>query len=172
MQRDQSMHRVNHQIRISQIRVIGPEGEQLGIMSPDEGREIAAEAGFDLVEVAPGARPPVCRIMDYGKFRYEQSKKASKTKAARVEVKTITLRPKTDTHDLETKVTKARGFLEKGDRVKLVMRLRGREHAHKALWYEKMAKILDTMKDLGVVTQQPKDEGRTIAAMMEPHNED
>ncbi len=170
-QRPADMHRVNHQIRISQIRVIGPEGEQLGMMTPDEGREIAAEHGLDLVEVAARANPPVCRIMDYGKFRYEQSKKEARAKAARVEIKTITLRPKTDTHDLETKVNQARKFLEKGDRVKFVMRLRGREHAHKDLWYEKMNSILDSMKDVGVVTQTPRDEGRTIIASIEPHAE-
>jgi translation initiation factor IF-3 len=162
------MHRINHQIRIAQIRVIGAEGEQLGIMTPDQGRELAEEAGLDLVEVAPQAVPPVCRIMDYGKFRYEQSKKASAAKSARVEVKTITLRPKTDTHDLETKTSQARGFLEKGDHVKFVMRLRGREHAHAALWYEKMNALLDSLKDVAQVTQRPRDEGRTITSMAAP----
>jgi len=161
-------HRVNYQIRVPQIRVIGPKGEQLGIMSPDEGREIAAENDLDLVEVAPQAAPPVCRIMDYGKYRYEQSKKSAAAKSAKVEVKTITLRPKTDTHDLETKTRNARQFLEKGDRVKFVMRIRGREHAHKGLWYEKLATILDALTDIANITQTPRDEGRTITAMMEP----
>ncbi len=151
-----------------QIRVIGPEGEQLGIMTPDEGRDIAGEHGLDLVEVAARANPPVCRIMDYGKFKYEQSKKASQAKSSKVELKTITMRPKTDTHDLETKLKKARGFIEKGDRVKFVMRLRGREHAHKDLWYEKMDRILGLLKDIATVTQRPQDEGRTITATVEP----
>jgi translation initiation factor IF-3 len=162
------MHRINHQIRISQIRVIGADGEQLGIMTPDQGRDIAEEAGLDLVEVAPQAAPPVCRIMDYGKFRYEQSKKASASKATQVEVKTITLRPKTDTHDLETKIAHARGFIDKGDHVKLVMRLRGREHAHTMLWIEKLNRVLDAMKDIAQVTQRPREEGRTITAMAAP----
>lgn len=161
-------HRVNYQIRVPQIRVIGAEGEQLGIMTPDEGREIAQEAGLDLVEVAPTAQPPVCRIMDYGKFRYEQSKRSAAAKSAKVELKTITLRPKTDTHDIETKTRNIRAFLEKGDRVKLVMRLRGRENAHKDLWYQKMESLLEAVKDLASVAQPPRDEGRTITALLEP----
>jgi translation initiation factor IF-3 len=161
-------HRVNRQIRVPQIRVIGAEGEQLGIMSPDEAREIANDAGLDLVEVAPRAVPPVCKIMDYGRFRYEQSKKASSAKSAKVEIKTITLRPKTDTHDLETKITQARGFIERGDRVKLVMRLRGRENAHKELWFGKMDAIINALVDIATCTQRPRDEGRTITANLEP----
>ena len=163
-----NQHRINRHIRVPQIRVIGPEGDQLGIMTPDEARDIAAEHGLDLVEVADRARPPVCKIMDYGKFKYEQSKKASASKSARVEVKTITMRPKTDTHDLDTKIAQARKFLAKGDRVKFVMRLRGREHAHKPLWYEKMATILAGLEDVATVTQRPQDEGRTISASVEP----
>lgn len=162
------MHRVNHQIRFPQVRVIGVDGEQLGIMSPDEARDIAANEGLDLVEVAPQARPPVCRIMDYGKFRYETSKRASAQKAARVEVKTITLRPKTDSHDLETKIKQARGFLAKGDRVKFVMRMRGRERAHTAMWFEKLNGILASIEDVATVSQRPAEEGRTIVAAVEP----
>ena len=164
----QGMHRVNHQIRIPSIRVIGPAGEQLGIMSPDEAREIAAEHGLDLVEVAERARPPVCKVMDYGKFRYQQSKKASAAKSARVEVKMITLRPKTDTHDLETKIRKAREFLENGDRVKFVMRLRGREHAHVDIYGAKLAEIVSQVADIANVVARPAMEGRTITASVEP----
>lgn len=164
----QSPHRVNHQIRIREIRVIGGDGEQLGIMSPDEARDIAEESGLDLVEVAPNARPPVCRIMDYGKFRYEQSKKASASKSSRVELKEVRMRPKTDTHDLETKVRMARKFLEKGDRVKFVMRMRGREQAHTGLWISKLSEVIDAMSDVCTVTQRPKIEGRTITATVEP----
>ncbi len=163
-------HRVNRQIRVPQIRVIGAEGEQLGIMSPDEARDIANESGLDLVEVAPRAVPPVCKIMDYGRFRYEQSKKASSAKAAKVEVKTITLRPKTDTHDLDTKISQARAFIERGDRVKFVMRLRGRENAHKELWFGKMDTIINALLDISTCTQRPRDEGRTITALIEPQS--
>jgi translation initiation factor IF-3 len=120
------------------------------------------------VEVAPGAIPPVCKIMDYGKFRYETSKKASQAKATRVELKTITLRPKTDTHDLETKITQARGFIDRGDRVKLVMRLRGRENAHKDLWFGKMDAIINALVDIAACTQRPREEGKTITASLEP----
>ena len=162
------MHRINHQIRISQIRVIGIDGEQLGIMTPDEGRHIAQDAGVDLVEVAPKAMPPVCRIMDYGKFRYELSKKESKSKATRVELKTITLRPKTDTHDLETKLNQARGFIEKGDRVKFVMRMRGRESSHMNLWIEKMNLMVQAMSDVAESAGQPQPEGRTLTVTIEP----
>ena len=148
--------------------MIGAEGEQLGIMTPDEARDLAEDAGLDLVEVAARANPPVCRIMDYGKYKYEQSKKQSNSKVSKVELKTITMRPKTDTHDIETKVRRAREFLAKGDRVKFVMRLRGREHAHKDLWFEKLSGILDGLADVSNVSQRPQEEGRTITASVEP----
>ncbi len=148
--------------------MIGAEGEQLGIMTPDEARDLAEEAGLDLVEVAARANPPVCRIMDYGKYKYEQSKKQSGSKVSKVELKTITMRPKTDTHDNETKTRRAREFLAKGDRVKFVMRLRGREHAHKDLWFIKLSTILESLSDVSTVSQRPQEEGRTITASVEP----
>ena len=161
-------HRINHQIRIAQILVIGADGEQLGIMTPDEAREIAEEASLDLVELVPNARPPVCRIMDYGKHKYEESKKA-RTRGTRVEVKTITLRPKTDTHDMNTKLSQARKFLEKGDRVKFVMRMRGREQAHTDMWEERMVReVVEQLEDIATVVAAPRQEGRTITAMVEP----
>ena len=127
-------HRVNREIRFPTIRVIGAEGEQLGIMTPDEAREIADRDGMDLVGVAPEARPPVCKIMDYGRFRYNESKRNKPQKTAKT--KTIKLRPKTDDHDLEFKLNMARKFLAAGDRVKFVMRLRGRENAYIDRWVE------------------------------------
>ncbi|MDX9724548.1 MAG: translation initiation factor IF-3 [Myxococcota bacterium] len=166
----ENQYRINHQIRIPQIRVIGPEGDQLGLMSPDEARAIAEEQGLDLVEVAPKAKPPVCRIMDYGKFRYEQSKKAAASKAARVDLKTLRMRPKTDTHDLETLVRKARGFLEKGDRVRFVMRLRGREQSHCDLWIKKLGEVMTELGDIATVVQTPRLEGRMITATVEPQS--
>jgi len=161
-------HRVNHQIRVPQIRVIGPEGAQLGIMSPRDALEIARDSGLDLVEVAPRARPPVCRILDYGKFRYEQSKKSS-AKSTKVSVKEVRLRPKTDTHDLETKLKRATTFLSKGDRVKLVMRMRGRELAHTGLWVEKVREFIQALGDIAIVVAHPRNEGRAISAMIEPN---
>lgn len=164
-------HRINHQIRVPQIRVIGPEGAQLGIMTPKEALTIAQDSGLDLVEVAPQARPPVCRILDYGKFRYEQAKKTSASKASRVAVKELRLRPKTDTHDVETKVKQATGFLIKGDRVKFVMRMRGREIAHRDLWIEKMHEIMVALKEISTIVSSPRSDGRMITAMLEPNRE-
>ena len=160
-------HRVNRQIRFPQIRVIDPEGKQLGIMTPDEARRMAEEQGLDLVEVAPQARPPVCRIMDYGKFRYDQSKKKDHSK--QTVVKTITLRPKTDDHDLETKLSQAGKFLSKGNKVRFVMRMRGRERAHLDLWVSKLAEIIQRMEPgTFTVSSTPRAEGRAIVAMIDP----
>lgn len=159
--------RINHQIRIPRILVIDQHGTKLGEMSPEEGRELADTAGLDLVEVVPSARPPVCRIMDYGKHKYEESKK-QRSRPARTEIKTITLRPKTDTHDLETKLAHARKFLEGGHRVKFVMRMRGREQAHIDMWEVKMAEIVSALNTIAQVVSSPRLEGRTITAMVEP----
>ncbi|MBN1944904.1 MAG: translation initiation factor IF-3 [Bradymonadales bacterium] len=160
-------HRINHQIRFPQIRVIGPDGSQLGIMTPDEGRRMAEESGLDLVEVAAAARPPVCRIMDFGKFRYDQSKKKDHSK--QVVVKTITLRPKTDDHDLATKLSQTTKFLEKGNKVRFVMRMRGREHAHADLWINKLRDIIDRLPPgTYTVSLTARLEGRNIVAMVDP----
>jgi len=157
---------VNREIRFPSIRVIGPEGEQLGVMSPDEARQIAGDSGLDLVEVAPEARPPVCKIMDYGKFRYEMSKRTKPQKTAKL--KTIKLRPKTGDHDLETKLGHARKFLAEGDRVKFVMRLRGRENAYIERWCEVLIKDLEALNDAGHMSVRPRPEGRAIIAQYDP----
>jgi translation initiation factor IF-3 len=146
--------------------VIGAKGEQLGVMSPDEAREIADESGLDLVEVAPEARPPVCRVMDYGKYKYELSKKAKPQKTAKL--KTIKLRPKTDGHDLKTKLNQARKFLGEGDRVRFVMRLRGREAAYKDRWCQLLSKELEALLDAATVSLAPQAEGRAVVAQMDP----
>lgn len=159
-------HRVNREIRFPTIRVISSDGEQLGIMSPDEARRIAGEQGLDLVEVAPEARPPVCKIMDYGKYRYELSKKAKPQKTAKL--KTIKLRPKTDDHDLATKFNHARKFLADGDRVRFVMRLRGRENAYIERWCEGLVQDLEKLADAGTLSVKPKAEGRAIVAQIDP----
>jgi len=157
---------VNNEIRFHSVRVIGPEGEQLGIMHPDEGRRIAGENGLDLVEVAPEARPPVCKIMDYGKYRYEISKRTKPQKTAKL--KTIKLRPKTDDHDLATKFNRARKFLADGDRVKFVMRLRGREAAYIDRWCQMLSQELATLEDAGNISLQPQREGRAVVAQLDP----
>ena len=157
---------MNREIRIPTIRVIGDDGEQLGIMSPDEARRIAADRGLDLVEIAPEARPPVCKIMDYGKFRYEASKRTKPQKTAKT--KTIKMRPKTDGHDIETKFNQARKFLAEGDRVKFVMRLRGRENAYIDRWCESLGRELEALKDAGTLSQKPHQEGRAVVAQLDP----
>jgi translation initiation factor IF-3 len=159
-------HRVNLEIRIPSIRVIGPEGEQLGIMTPEEARGIANDKSLDLVEVAPDARPPVCKIMDYGKYRYELSKKSKPQRTAKL--KTIKLRPKTGDHDLEFKIAQARKFLTEGDRVKFVMRLRGRENAYIDRWCDALTKDLEVLNDSGHLSQKPHQEGRAVVAQVDP----
>ena len=138
-------------------------------MTPEEGRRVAEEAGLDIVEVAPQARPPVCRVMDYGKFRYDQSKKKDHSK--QTIVKTITLRPKTDSHDLETKLRQASKFLGEGNKVRFVMRMRGRERAHVHMWVEKLNKIILQLDPATFsMVQRPRPEGRAIIAMVDPVN--
>ena len=163
-----NQYRINHQIRIPQILVIGPDGDKLGVMSPDDARAIASDHGLDLVEVAPTAKPPVCRIMDFGKFRYEQAKKAVASKATRIDLKELRLRPKTDAHDMETMVRKAKGFIAHGDRVRLVMRLRGREQTHAELWQGKLEEIVAMFKDCAQIAQPTRVEGKMITATIEP----
>lgn len=161
-------HRINHRIRFPQIRVIDPEGNALGVMSPDEGRDKAREHGLDLVEVSPNARPPVCKIMDYGKFKYERSK-AKSNKSNGPSLKTVQVRPKTDTHDLETKLQRARKFLKRGDKVKLVMRLRGRERGYPQRWITMMGDhFRDHLADIAKITSRPTQQGRMISMMVEP----
>jgi len=135
-------------------------------MSPDDARRVAQDLGLDLVEVAPEARPPVCKIMDYGKYRYELSKKSKPQKTAKL--KTIKLRPKTGDHDLETKFNHARKFLADGDRVKFVMRLRGRENAYIERWCEVLLKELEVLNDAGHMSLRPRPEGRAIIAQYDP----
>lgn len=161
-------HRVNRRIRISPVRVIDPDGEQLGVMPTDEARSRAEDLGLDLVEVAPNARPPVCRIMDYGKFRYDQQKKAAANKSARVELKTVRLRPKIEEHDLDTKLRKVKSFLDSGNPVRFVMRLRGREHGYTNRWVDLMEDILEKIEQEIVVKARPAVEGRAITATIEP----
>ncbi len=161
-------HRINEHIRIPKIRVVDDEGDQLGIMTPDRARLIARDRGLDLVEVAPNARPPVCRIMDYGKFRYEQSKRKSAAKSHTQQLKIVQLRPKTDTHDLETKLRRAKSFLRKGDKVRLVMRLRGRERGLVHRWKAQMRELVESLGDLARTSGPPRAEGRAVSILLEP----
>ena len=158
--------RINHQIRIAQIMVVDENGQQLGVMSPMEGRRIADDRGLDLVEVAPNARPPVCRIMDYGRFRYEQKK--SQKKQQQVQTKILKLRPKTDQHDLQTKLRHARRFLEAGNRVRFVVRMRGRERAVTDRWIEQLVDLTNQLEDIGVPIGKPALEGGGVTSTIEP----
>ena len=162
--------RRNEQIRARELRVIGPEGEQLGILGRNEAIAMAKEHGLDLVEVAATADPPVCRVMDYGKFKYETQKKKQEAKKRQtvVQIKEIKVRPKTDDHDFETKVRHIKRFLEDGDRVKVTVFFRGREIVHKDRGLSILERVIADTKDVGKVEQEPRAEGRTLQMLLTP----
>jgi len=163
--------RVNDQIKISPLRVIGTDGEQLGIMERDEALRVAEEAGLDLVEVAPNARPPVCRIMDFGKFKYQQAKRSHKSKARShaVRQKEIRVRPKTEAHDLAFKIRRARDFLEDGDKVMVNMLFRGRELSHLDFAAQNMQAFVEGVSDIASVERGPSREGRRMILVLTPN---
>jgi len=152
------------------VRVLDMEGQQLGVISLTEALAEAAKAGLDLVEVSPTAAPPVCRIMDYGKFRYQQSKKVQVSKKSQtvIQVKEIRLRPKTEEHDLEVKIKHVRKFLEQHNKVKISMMFRGREIAYTDIGRKIMEDIKNTLADGCVIDQQPKLEGRNMIMIVSP----
>ena len=155
---------INEQIRDKEIRLIGESGEQLGIMSSREALKLAEEAGLDLVKIAPTAKLPVCKIVDYGKYRYELARKEkdAKRKQKVIEVKEIRMSPNIDTNDLNTKVGAARKFLEKGNRVKVTLRFRGREMAHMSTSKHILDDFAQMLSDIAVVEKMPKVEGRSM----------
>ena len=159
---------INEQIRDREVRVIGQDGEQLGIMSSREAMRIAEEAGLDLVKIAPTAKPPVCKIVDYGKFRYEQTRKEKEAKKKQriIDVKEIRLSPNIDTNDLNTKVNAARKFLSKGDKVKVTLRFRGLEMAHMANSKHILDDVAQQLSDVAVVEKAPKVEGRSMTMFL------
>ena len=159
---------INEQIRDKEVRVIGEDGEQLGVMDIAEARRLADEAGVDLVKIAPNAKPPVCRIVDYGKFKYEQTRKEkdAKKKQKVVEIKEIRLSPNIDTNDLNTKTANARKFLEKGNRVKVTLRFRGREMAHMAQSKHILDDFAEALADIATVDKAPKVEGRAMSMFL------
>ncbi len=162
--------RVNEQIRISPIRLIGAEGEQIGIVSLDQARERADETGLDLVEVAPEARPPVVKLMDYGKFKYEEARaaKEARKKQHTVHVKEVKFRPGIEDHDYAFKVRHARRFLEEGNKVKLTMRFRGRQVTHAGLGRDVLVRVTQDLQDVGKVESQPSFEGRIMSMVLAP----
>lgn len=159
---------INEQIRDKEVRVIGEDGEQLGIMSSRDALKLAEEAGVDLVKIAPTAKPPVCRIVDYGKFKYEQTRKEkeAKKKQKTVEIKEIRLSPNIDTNDLNTKINAARKFIGKGDRVKITLRFRGREMAHMNTSKHILDDFAEALSDIAVVDKAPKVEGRSMTMFL------
>ena len=159
---------INEQIRDKEVRVIGENGEQLGIMSSKEAQALADEAGVDLVKIAPTAQPPVCRIVDYGKFKYEQMKreKEAKKKQHVVEIKEIRLTPNIETNDLNTKINAARKFLKEGDRVKVTLRFRGREMAHMQTSKHILDDFAEGLADAAVIEKAPKVEGRSMTMFL------
>jgi translation initiation factor IF-3 len=151
--------------------LIGHEGEQLGVMPPEEAIALAREVGLDLVEVAPGASPPVCRIMDYGRYKYEQKKKAGKSKGHSASLKEIKMRPRTDQHDLEFKLKNARKFLMEGDKVKITVMFRGREIVHRDLGHQQLRVVQKLLGNLAAVENPPRMEGRFLSMIMVPNRE-
>jgi translation initiation factor IF-3 len=157
-------------IRAREVRVIDPDGNQVGVIPIDRALAAAADFGLDLVEVSPNANPPVCKIMDYGRYKYEQTKKQqeAKKKQATFQVKEIKLRPKTEEHDLQTKISHIKKFLGKKDKVKVTVMFRGREIALSNRGRELLQLIVERLEDIAIVEQPPKFEGRTMIMVLSP----
>lgn len=159
---------INEQIRDKEVRVIGTDGEQLGVMDTKEAKRLAEEAGVDLIKIAPTAKPPVCKIMDYGKYKYEQTRreKENKKKQKTIETKEVRLSPNIDTNDLNTKANMARKFLTKGDKVKVTLRFRGRELAHVDSSKAILDEFAELLQDVAVVDKPAKLEGRSMVMFL------
>ncbi|HTM63660.1 MAG TPA: translation initiation factor IF-3 [Gammaproteobacteria bacterium] len=162
--------RVNDEIRVPEVRLIGAEGEQLGVVSVREALRMSEESGQDLVEVSPEAKPPVCRIMDYGKFKFQMSKRkaAAKKKQKQIQIKEIKLRPATEEADYQVKLRSIQKFLEAGDKAKVTIRFRGREMSHPELGMQLLQRMVAELNDVGAVEQHPKFEGRQIVMVLGP----
>ena len=163
--------RINERIRVPEVRLVGPNGETVGIVPTDQALKLAQEADLDLVEVAPTARPPVCKLMDYGKFKYENAQKAREARRnqTNVIIKEMKLRPKIDQHDYETKKGHVVRFLKAGDKVKITIMFRGREQHRPELGYRLLQKLAEDVTDLGFVESAPKQDGRNMIMVLGPH---
>lgn len=161
---------MNDRIRSAEIRLIGADGENIGIVTPARAMAMAAEAGLDLVEISPNAEPPVCKIMDFGKFKYEQQKREAEARKKQkiIEIKEIKFRPGTDTHDYGVKMRSVLKFLDEGDKVKVTLRFRGREMAHQDLGLELLNRVAGDVGDAGKVESMPRLEGRQMVMMIGP----
>jgi translation initiation factor IF-3 len=162
--------RINDRIRAPEIRLIGADGENVGVIHPREALAMAESAGLDLVEISPNADPPVCKIMDYGKFKYEQQKKAAEARKNQkiIEIKEVKFRPNIDDHDYDVKMRGVRKFLEEGDKVKVTLRFRGREMAHMELGAKLLNRVADDVNGMGKVESMPKLEGRQMVMVIGP----
>jgi translation initiation factor IF-3 len=162
--------RINERIRAPEIRLIGAEGENIGVITPAKALDLAIEAGLDLVEISPNATPPVCKIMDFGKFKYEQQKRESEARKKQkiIEIKEVKFRPGTDVHDYEVKMRNVIKFLENGDKVKVTLRFRGREMAHQDLGRQLLERVAEDVKEIGKIENMPKMEGRQMIMMIGP----
>lgn len=167
---DKDEHRVNERIRVPQVRLIDQNGGQVGVVDTRRALQMARDAGLDLMEVAPNARPPVCKILDYGKYKYEQKKKEAQARKNQViiKVKEVQFRPGTDTHDREVKYRNVRSFLEEGDKAKITVMFRGREVAHAENGMEIMKELIERMKDIGEPESPPKMEGKKMIMVIAP----
>ena len=162
--------RVNDKIRSNEIRLIGADGENVGVVTPANAMQMADDAGLDLVEISPNANPPVCKIMDFGKFKYEQQKRESEARKKQkiIEVKEVKFRPNTDVHDYDVKMRNVFKFLENGDKVKVTLRFRGREMAHQNLGRQLLERVANDTKEVGRIENMPKMEGRQMIMMVGP----
>jgi translation initiation factor IF-3 len=162
--------RVNGRIRAPEIRLIGAEGENLGVVDPRKAMQLAEEVGLDLVEISPNAEPPVCKIMDFGKYKYETQKREAEARKKQkiIEIKEIKFRPGTDKHDYDVKMRNVLKFLEEGDKVKITLRFRGREMAHQELGLELLNRVADDVKEVAKIENMPKLEGRQMVMMIAP----
>ena len=160
--------RINERIRIREVRLVDDEGKQVGVVPTEQALQMAQEKGLDLVEVAPNVRPPVCKIMDFGKYKYEQNKKAheSKVKQHKTKLKTVRLRPKTDPHILELRVNQSRDFLTRGDKVQVMILFRGREMAHQDIGVTQCHVVAKRLEDIAKVEQSPRTEGRRMTMLL------
>jgi translation initiation factor IF-3 len=161
---------VNDRIRGGEIRLIGPDGENVGVVTPSRALAMAEEAGLDLVEISPTAVPPVCKIMDYGKYKYEQQKREAEARKKQhiIEIKEIKFRPGTDDHDYQVKMRSVMKFLEEGDKVKVTLRFRGREMAHQQLGLDLLNRVAADVGEKGKIESMPKLEGRQMVMMVAP----
>jgi translation initiation factor IF-3 len=162
--------RVNTEINVTRVRLVDAHGQMVGVVGRNEALDMAADAGLDLVEIAPNADPPVCKILDYGKFKYEEQKKKNEARKKQkiIEVKEIKLRPSIDDHDYEVKMRSMNKFIEEGDKVKVTMRFRGRELAHQELGMNVLMRVRDDLESIAKVEQMPRMEGRQMTMVVAP----